>query len=59
VKKAVAEHELGKLRPTTTLNVAAATRFIDHAIADLTPEQRQRMKQVGQSRWFKVFTCRM
>ena len=54
VKKAAGEHELSKLRPKTTLNVAAAARFIDHAIPDLTPEQRQRMKQVWTGLWIWV-----
>lgn len=33
---------------TASLDVAAANRFITHAIPDLTPEQREQLKQV---RW--------
>ncbi|XVF48264.1 hypothetical protein PTKIN_Ptkin03bG0176000 [Pterospermum kingtungense] len=35
------------LRPSTTLNSQAATRFIEHSLPDLTPEQRQSMKQIS------------
>lgn len=41
--------ELSKapLRPSTTLNSQAATRFIEHSLPDLTPEQRQSMRQIS------------
>lgn len=35
------------LRPSTTLNSQAATRFIEHSLPDLTPEQRKSMRQIG------------
>ncbi|MBA0835924.1 hypothetical protein Goarm_008173 [Gossypium armourianum] len=35
------------LRPSTTLNSQAATRFIEHSLPDLTPEQRQSMRQIS------------
>ncbi|XP_022730113.1 nuclear nucleic acid-binding protein C1D [Durio zibethinus] len=35
------------LRPSTTLNSRAATRFIEHSLPDLTPEQRQSMRQIS------------
>ncbi|XP_010265555.1 PREDICTED: nuclear nucleic acid-binding protein C1D [Nelumbo nucifera] len=35
------------LRPSTTLNTRAATRFIEHSLPDLTPEQRQSMRDVS------------
>jgi hypothetical protein len=41
VNKAVAAEELRHSRPSLSLNVAAANRFIDHAIPDLTTNQRQ------------------
>ncbi|KAK4277251.1 hypothetical protein QN277_015272 [Acacia crassicarpa] len=34
------------LRPSTTLNRQAATRFIEHSLPDLTPEQRQNMRSL-------------
>ncbi|GAV84288.1 Sas10_Utp3 domain-containing protein [Cephalotus follicularis] len=37
------------LRPSTTLNYQAATRFIEHSLPDLTPEQRQSMKQISRN----------
>ncbi|XVF35682.1 hypothetical protein REPUB_Repub18cG0167300 [Reevesia pubescens] len=35
------------LRPSTTLNSQAATRFIEHSLPDLTPEQRRNMRQIS------------
>lgn len=35
------------LRPSTMLNSQAATRFIEHSLPDLTPEQRQRMRNLS------------
>lgn len=35
------------LRPSTTINRQAATRFIGHSLPDLTPEQRQSMREIG------------
>ncbi|OMO61570.1 Sas10/Utp3/C1D [Corchorus capsularis] len=35
------------LRPSTTLNSRAAARFIEHSLPDLTPEQRQSMRQIS------------
>ncbi|KAH7574044.1 hypothetical protein ACOSP7_008024 [Xanthoceras sorbifolium] len=34
-------------RPSTTLNYQAATRFIEHSLPDLTPDQRRSMKDVS------------
>lgn len=49
VSKAVAAEELKALRPSYSLDVAAANRFIDHAIPDLTDEQRQRLRQASEA----------
>ncbi|KAF3446188.1 hypothetical protein FNV43_RR11367 [Rhamnella rubrinervis] len=35
------------LRPSTTLNTRAATRFIEHSLPDLTPEQKQSMRDIS------------
>ncbi|KAI6680409.1 hypothetical protein NL676_034290 [Syzygium grande] len=35
------------LRPSTTLNHQAATRFIEHSLPDLTPDQRQSMRELS------------
>ncbi|CAN0860654.1 Nuclear nucleic acid-binding protein C1D [Linum grandiflorum] len=35
------------LRRSTTLNQQAATRFIEHSLPDLTPEQRRNMKDIS------------
>ncbi|KAH7847961.1 hypothetical protein Vadar_032138 [Vaccinium darrowii] len=35
------------LRPSTTLNYQAATRFIEHSLPDLTPDQRQSMRDIS------------
>ncbi|XP_050219830.1 uncharacterized protein LOC126670202 [Mercurialis annua] len=35
------------LRPSTTLNFRAATRFIEHSLPDLTPEQKKSMRDIS------------
>ncbi|KAJ0859027.1 putative exosome-associated factor Rrp47/DNA strand repair C1D [Helianthus annuus] len=35
------------LRPSTTLNYQAATRFIEHSLPDLTPDQRKNMRDIS------------
>ncbi|BAT78073.1 hypothetical protein LR48_Vigan04g227000 [Vigna angularis] len=35
------------LRPSTTLNYQAATRFIEHSLPDLTSEQRANMRNIS------------
>ncbi|XP_021758031.1 nuclear nucleic acid-binding protein C1D-like [Chenopodium quinoa] len=35
------------LRPSTTVNTQAATRFIGHSLPDLTAEQRKRMRAIS------------
>nr|GEV30169.1 nuclear nucleic acid-binding protein C1D [Tanacetum cinerariifolium] len=35
------------LRPSTTLNYQAATRFIEHSLPDLTPDQKKSMREVS------------
>lgn len=35
------------LRPSATLNSQAATRFIEHSLPDLTPEQRKNMRDIS------------
>ena len=47
-KVRLADPEAGRERSgaTASLDVAAANRFITHAIPDLTPEQREQLKQV-------------
>ncbi|KAM0942770.1 putative exosome-associated factor Rrp47/DNA strand repair C1D [Dioscorea sansibarensis] len=35
------------LRPSTTLNCQAATRFIEHSLPDLTQEQRKSMRDIS------------
>lgn len=35
------------LRPSTTVNTQAATRFIEHSLPDLTAEQRKRMRAIS------------
>jgi exosome complex protein LRP1 len=36
-------------RPSVTLDIAAASRFIDHAIPDLSAEQREALRSAGQA----------
>ncbi|KAK1385669.1 Nuclear nucleic acid-binding protein C1D [Heracleum sosnowskyi] len=46
------------LRPSATINAQAATRFIEHSLPDLTPEQRQGMREIsrrGEGPKFKNF----
>ncbi|GMI81523.1 hypothetical protein like AT5G25080 [Hibiscus trionum] len=38
------------LRPSTTLNSQAATRFIEHSLPDLTPAQRLSMRQISKGK---------
>ncbi|KAI3703676.1 hypothetical protein L1987_73868 [Smallanthus sonchifolius] len=35
------------LRPSTTLNYQGATRFIEHSLPDLTPDQRKNMRKIS------------
>ncbi|KXZ46206.1 hypothetical protein GPECTOR_46g275 [Gonium pectorale] len=49
VSRAVNEAELRASRPVLSLDVAAASRFIDAAIPDLTAEQRQQLKRTAQA----------
>lgn len=35
------------LRPSATLNYQAATRFIEHSLPDLTPDQKQSMREIS------------
>ncbi|KAJ8562366.1 hypothetical protein K7X08_011657 [Anisodus acutangulus] len=35
------------LRPSATINPQAATRFIEHSLPDLTPEQRRSMRKIS------------
>ncbi|XP_010670814.2 uncharacterized protein LOC104887774 [Beta vulgaris subsp. vulgaris] len=41
------EKSKAPLRPSTTVNTQAATRFIEHSLPDLTPEQRKRMRAIS------------
>eukprot|EP00243_Klebsormidium_subtile_P003885 TRINITY_DN17517_c0_g1_i1.p1 TRINITY_DN17517_c0_g1~~TRINITY_DN17517_c0_g1_i1.p1 ORF type:complete len:151 (-),score=15.19 TRINITY_DN17517_c0_g1_i1:128-580(-) len=41
----VVDRQKGPKAPTVSLNVGAANRFIDHAIPDLSTEQRQRLQR--------------
>ncbi|XP_057479059.1 uncharacterized protein LOC130766338 [Actinidia eriantha] len=42
------------LRPSTTLNTQAATRFIGHSLPDLTPEQRQSLRDISKGEGPKI-----
>ncbi|KAL6216032.1 hypothetical protein ACLB2K_009259 [Fragaria x ananassa] len=42
------------LRPSTTLNHQAATRFIEHSLPDLTPEQRQNLRNISKGEGRKM-----
>ncbi|KAI7996699.1 Nuclear nucleic acid-binding protein C1D [Camellia lanceoleosa] len=42
------------LRPSTTLNHQAATRFIEHSLPDLTSEQRQSMRDISRGEGPKI-----
>ena len=47
VQGTLTHDEVSRTKPGASLNIAAANRFIDHAIPDLTAEQRQQLKQIG------------
>ncbi|KAF8065949.1 hypothetical protein HT031_003010 [Scenedesmus sp. PABB004] len=47
-KKALTADDLARTRPGASLNVAAANRFIDAAIPDLTPEQKAALRSMAQ-----------
>ncbi|CAN1316263.1 Nuclear nucleic acid-binding protein C1D, partial [Linum perenne] len=42
------------LRRSTTLNYQAATRFIEHSLPDLTPEQRRNMKDIIRGEGYRM-----
>lgn len=42
------------LRPSATLNYQAATRFIEHSLPDLTPDQRQSMRNISRGEGSKI-----
>lgn len=42
------------LRPSTILNHQAATRFIEHSLPDLTPEQKQSMREISRGEGPKI-----
>ncbi|KAB1204705.1 Nuclear nucleic acid-binding protein C1D [Morella rubra] len=42
------------LRPSTTLNYQAATRFIEHSLPDLTHDQRQNMRNISRGEGPKI-----
>ncbi|XP_062022149.1 uncharacterized protein LOC133738592 [Rosa rugosa] len=42
------------LRPSTTLNYQAATRFIEHSLPDLTQDQRQGMRDISKAEGKKM-----
>ncbi|XP_052190268.1 uncharacterized protein LOC127799975 [Diospyros lotus] len=42
------------LRPSTTLNYQAATRFIEHSLPDLTQEQRQSLRDIRRGEGPKI-----
>ncbi|KAL8115877.1 uncharacterized protein LOC141668174 [Apium graveolens] len=42
------------LRPSATINAQAATRFIEHSLPDLTPEQRQGMREISRGEGSKL-----
>ncbi|KAK9280641.1 hypothetical protein L1049_014337 [Liquidambar formosana] len=42
------------LRPSTTLNYRAATRFIEHSLPDLTPEQKKSMRNISRGEEPKI-----
>lgn len=51
VEKVKNEKELKAAKKLTNVNIAAANRFISHAIPDLTKEQKQALRQVRVSSW--------
>ena len=46
VRKLESADFLAKHRPATEINIAAANRFINHAIPNLSSEQKAALKQV-------------
>ncbi|OAY27499.1 nuclear nucleic acid-binding protein C1D [Manihot esculenta] len=42
------------LRPSTTLNYQAATRFIEHSLPDLTPEQKKSMRDISKGEGTRI-----
>ncbi|XP_058002111.1 uncharacterized protein LOC110657380 isoform X2 [Hevea brasiliensis] len=46
--------DLTPLRPSTTLNYQAATRFIEHSLPDLTPEQKKSMRDISKGEGPKI-----
>lgn len=42
------------LRPSATINASAATRFIEHSLPDLTPEQRQSMREISKGEGTRI-----
>lgn len=46
VQKAVKDYELRRSSRSSTVNVAAANRFIDNALPDLTKEQKISLRKV-------------
>lgn len=42
------------LRPSTRINYQAATRFIEHSLPDLTPEQKRNMREISQGEGSKT-----
>ncbi|RRT62458.1 hypothetical protein B296_00038164 [Ensete ventricosum] len=42
------------LRPSTRLNSQAATRFIGHSLPDLTPEQRQSLRDISRGDFVRI-----
>jgi len=48
VMKALTANDLARSKPGTSLNIAAANRFIDAAIPDLSAEQKQQLRNLSQ-----------
>ncbi|XP_009597933.1 uncharacterized protein LOC107825425 [Nicotiana tabacum] len=42
------------LRPSATINPQAATRFIEHSLPDLTPEQRKHMREISKGEGTRI-----
>ena len=55
VQKAVAGEELEGLKKKTEINIDAAHRFINHAIPELSQEQKQKLRQVCLSNFEQVY----
>lgn len=45
IRRLESEEYLAKTRPSLEVNIAAANRFINNAIPDLSKEQKQALKQ--------------